>query len=79
MICKENGINYVSEFYINSNWKKADEVLYLNRYFTQIDDASQLFVFGESNNPKILIIGSEEILLHPYAVNRQVLLDLPDG
>ena len=46
MICKEGGVNYVSEYYFNENFELAKDALFLNRYYTQVDDARLIFMFG---------------------------------
>jgi hypothetical protein len=49
--------------------------LKLNRYYNDIDDARLVLRFGGFYNPKMLIVGDEEIMMAPYAINRQALLD----
>lgn len=53
----------------------AKDALYLNRYYTQIDDVRLIFKFGEDSNPKLFISGEYDVLLTAYGINRQVLID----
>jgi hypothetical protein len=40
-----------------------------------VDDAKLLFRFGGDYNPKLIIAGDNDLQIHPYAINRQVLLE----
>jgi hypothetical protein len=51
------------------------EALRLNRYYNDVEDAKLLFRFGGDYNPKLVISGDNDLLLVPYAINRQVLLE----
>ena len=74
MICRESGLNYVAEFFLDENFVLSKDALKLNRYYTQLDDARLAFRFGEWDNPKLLVAGDNDLMLTAYGVNRQVLL-----
>ena len=75
MICKESGAHYVAEMYFNSSFVKVSDALRLNRYYTELDDARYVFRFGQWNNPRLVIAGDDDLLMTPYAINRQVIID----
>lgn len=66
----------MAELFYNQTFSEPKEVLRLNRYYTQIDDANLVTMFGDWSNPKLFISGDEQIMIASYGVNRQVLLDL---
>lgn len=75
MICQEGGLNYVSEYFLNETFEKPEEALKLNRYYNTIDDARLMFRFGGDYNPKLIIAGDNDLIMVPYAINRQAVID----
>lgn len=75
IICREGGVNYVAEFYLDQDFVLAKDALTLNRYYTQIDDVRLIYKFGEQKSPKLFINGDNDLLLTAYGINRQVLID----
>jgi len=63
--------------FLNQSFTDPTQALKLNRYYNSIDDARLLFRFGEAYNPKLIISGDVDLLVVPYAVNREVLLQSP--
>ena len=61
--------------YINTSFVKVSEALRLNRYYTDLNDARYVFKFGKWNNPKLIITGDDDVMITPYATNRQVIID----
>ena len=61
--------------YINTSFVKVNEALRLNRYYTDLNDARYVFKFGKWNNPKLIITGDDDVMITPYATNRQVIID----
>jgi hypothetical protein len=75
VICKEDGAQYVAEYFDNYNPIKNTEELLINRYYNQIEDVHNLFPFGK-NKDKLFIDGYDQLILTSFAVNRHVLLDM---
>ena len=64
----------MAEYFFNETFVSPYDALKLNRYYTEVDDAKLLFRFGGDYNPKLIIAGDNDLQIHPYAINRQVLL-----
>jgi hypothetical protein len=59
---------------VNEKFSNPGEALFLNRYYTEVDDAKSLLLFGAEYSYKLLIVGDEDLQIVPFAVNRQALI-----